>query len=540
MFTDVILMAKKIIKNEKKAEGVVGGSLRDGGIITCKAKVIDIEAGARAVVLNEDQAKAEGIYLGNRVRLKSEGKESIAIVDVSDHMVKPGEILMFADSAKQMNVKNGDNVNIWFAHRPSSIDYIKKKMDGKPLNESEIKTIISELMDNKLSEVELACFITSVYVRGLSPEETVSLTNAICNSGETLDLGKKPVVDKHCSGGVAGNRTTMLLVPIIAAAGLYIPKTSSRAITSAAGTADTMEVLAPVNFDIDEMRETVLKTHGCMVWGGGVSLAPADDKLIRIRYPLSLDPREALIASILAKKKSVGAEYVVIDIPTGRGSKHEDTVAAQGLAQEFLEIGAKLGMKIEVLITDGSDPIGNGIGPGLECRDVLWALSGDPRGPADLIDKSCQLAGVLLELCGKVDKGKGYSAAKLLLENGKAYKKMLEIIDAQGGNPKVKIDDLPIGQYKYEVKADKDGRISHADNKILSKIARAAGAPKSPGAGVYLHAEKGDKVKKGDVLFEIISDTEGKLDFAIKSLESLEPIELQKVIIGKIGGNNQV
>lgn len=344
--------------------------------------------------------------------------------------------------------------------------------------------------------------------------------------------GTAPVCVHNCIGGVAGNRTTMVLVPILAAAGIYIPKTSSRAITSAAGTADTMEVLAPVVLDIQELRKVVLKTKGCIVWGGAINLAPVDDKLIRIRHSLHLDPRGLLLASILGKKKAVGAEYIVVDIPIGRGAKIEDEKDGRDLAKDFIEVGERLTMKTRCVITDGSDPIGYGVGPGLECRDVLNVLKGN--GPLELQDKSCLLAGNIFELLGRAPPGKGASLAVDIIKSGKAYDKLMEIVEAQGGNPKIKIDDLPIGSFRYEVKSERSGRISHVDNKKISKIARAAGAPKDQGAGIIMHCEMGDKVNVGDTLFEIIAESEEKLSFAIKLFEELEPIEMQKIFIGAV------
>jgi AMP phosphorylase len=324
----------------------------------------------------------------------------------------------------------------------------------------------------------------------------------------------------------------MVIVPIIAVAGLYIPKTSSRSITSAAGTADTMETLCSVSFDIEEMRSIVHKAHGCVVWGGALKLASADDKLIKIRNPLSLDPKGVMLASILAKKKSVGAEYVIIDIPIGRGAKIADKAEAKRLADDFISIGKRLGMKLEVMITDGSEPIGKGVGPALECKDVLGVLSNG--GPWDLREKSCQLAGALLEMAGKVKKGRGAEVASQIISSGKALEKFREIVELQGGKPGIGLQDVPAARYVYQVKAESDGRIYHLDNKMLSKIARAAGAPNDKAAGVLIIKERGDIVRRGDVLFEIHSDSETKLDFAIKALEGWEPVELRKVVLGSI------
>jgi len=494
-----------------------------------KAKIFDIETGKNIVVLNEDEAREMDMLIGDRVLLTKGGKKCIAIVDLSTTLVKRGEIALFSDTSCGIGARHGEMIGVSITSNPASVEIIKKKMDGGNLRNDEIKNVIDEIMENKLSETELASFVVSLYIRGLSNDETVYLTNAIVGSGSTLDLGVHPVVDKHCSGGVAGNRTTMVLVPIIAAAGLYIPKTSARSITSPAGTADTMEVLAPVTVKLDEMKDIVLKTHGCVVWGGAMDLAAADDKLIRIRNSMRLDPKGVLLASILAKKKSVGAEYVMIDIPVGRGAKIEDGRVANDLAKDFLEIGEKLGMKAECYVTVGNGPIGEGIGPALEARDVLKVLQG--QGPYDLTEKSLVLAGALLELCGKVEKGRGYAVAGDLLKSGKALEKMREIIGAQGGNSKVKVEDIPIGSYKEGVKAVREGRIHHVDNKIISKIARAAGAPKSKGAGVLMHVRQGDKVKVGDVLFDIISESETKLSIALDIAAKSEAVEMEKVVL---------
>ncbi|MEM2963406.1 MAG: AMP phosphorylase [Candidatus Anstonellales archaeon] len=498
----------------------------------CTVHHFDMTAGRKIVVLNEEEAIENDIYPSYRVLLEHNKRKTIAIVNLSRDHIKRGEIGIYEEVAEELGVGDGDKILIRQMEKPESMEYIKKKLDGKELSQSEIDAIIQDLMENRLSESELSAFITGMYIRGSTENEVVALTNAIVNSGETLNLQKKPIADKHCIGGIAGNRTTMLIVPICAAAGVYIPKTSSRSITSAAGTADTMEVLCNVELSIEEVRRVVLKAHGCIVWGGAMELASADDKLIRIRHPLSLDPWGIMLASILAKKKSVGAQYIVIDIPAGRGAKITDQKVASKLARDFLVLGNRLGMKIESLITDGTDPIGKGVGPALECRDVLEVLEGG--GPIDLRDKSCQMAGILLELCGKVKKGLGYEVANRLIDSGKALAKLKEIIELQGGDPKVTSKDIEVGKYTYDVVAEKTGRIAHVDNRLISKIARAAGAPTDKGAGLYMNFEKGDKVKQGDVLYTIYAESESKLSFAIKTLEAWEAFELQKIILSTV------
>lgn len=498
----------------------------------CEIKILKINAGKNIVILNEEEAKEHDIYSGYRTMLKIGKNELICIVDVSNEMIKPGEIGVYSDVEKKLSLVSGQKVEIVHMNRPESITYIKKKLDNVSLTEKEVRTIVNDIMEDRLSEVETSAWITSAYINGFSDDEIIALAKATYESGERLDLGKKIVLDKHCIGGVAGNRTTMLVVPIIAAAGLYIPKTSSRSITSASGTADTMEVLCNVTFSIEELKDIVLKAKGAMVWGGGMSLAPVDDKLIKVRHPLSLDPEGMLLASILGKKKSVGATHVIIDIPIGRGVKVPYVERGNELARHFIRVGQKLDMNIEALITDGSEPIGNGIGPALECIDVLQVLEG--KGPDDLRHKSILMAGKLFELCNKCKKGEGYGIAEKLVQNGKALEKFREIVGLQGGNEKVKVSDIKPGEYSATIKSVVDGNIFHIDNKTMSKIARIAGAPRDKGAGVFLHKSRGNQVRKGEPIFTIYAESETKLDFAIKALEGLEPIEMRKILLGSI------
>ncbi|MBI5047254.1 AMP phosphorylase [Candidatus Micrarchaeota archaeon] len=498
----------------------------------CKVKTIDIYTGKNIIVLNKEEAQEHDIYSGYRTMIKCKGKEIIALVDVSDQIVGPGEVGIFKDFLTNTKMKKGDTVEIVHLDQPASIHYIKKKLDKGTLRDSEIKTIVNEIMQDRLSEIETTAWISAAYINGFSDDEIIALAEATVESGEQLKLGKHPIVDKHCIGGVAGNRTTMVVVPILAAAGIYIPKTSSRSITSASGTSDTMEVLADVTFNIDELKSIVLKAKGAIVWGGGMKLAPVDDKLIRIRHPLSLDPEGMLLASILGKKKCVGAEYVLIDIPVGRGVKVPYVERGNELGKHFIRVGERLGMKVEVLITDGAEPVGNGIGPALECIDVLQVLEGD--GPDDLHHKSLLMAGKLLERVGKASKGKGYQIAEQIVNSGKALSKFKEIVQLQGGNSRIKSTDIEIGQYTHTINSEVSGSIFHIDNKTMSKIARIAGAPRDQGAGVLLHRLRGDRVEKGDKLFTIYAESEAKLDFALKAIDGWEPIEMRKMLLGSM------
>ena len=336
----------------------------------------------------------------------------------------------------------------------------------------------------------------------------------LCVEGYENFVGGNGAIFLHNSiGGVPGHKTTMILVPIIASCGIAIPKTSSRAITSASGTADTAETLMPVSLDVEEMKRVVEKTDGCIVWGGSLHLAPADDIFVRIEYPLSIDP--LMIPSIMAKKKAVGATHLIIDIPCGRGTKVKTIGDADLLAKDFIEVGRRLGIRTRCAVTYGEQPIGYTIGPALEAKESLEVLMRRRRVP-DLEDKVIQVAGMLLEMIGKTNSKKIISRA---LNSRKAEKKMREIIAAQGGNEKIKPEDIPIGRYKLDVTAKRDGVILWINNGSLVEVARAAGSPKNKGAGIQLYKKLGDPVKKGEKIFTVYSEKAVKLARAEKALE---------------------
>ncbi|HSQ52858.1 MAG TPA: thymidine phosphorylase, partial [Acidobacteriota bacterium] len=331
-------------------------------------------------------------------------------------------------------------------------------------------------------------------------------------------------LDKHSIGGVPGDKTTILVIPIVAAAGFTIPKTSSRAITSPAGTADRVEVLCPVNLSCEEMQKVVKKTNACLAWGGALDLAPADDLLIQVEYPLSIDP--LLLPSIMSKKKAIGADYVVVDIPTGRGAKIKTIGEAQSLAQEFIELGKRLDMNIQCAVTFGEQPIGYAIGPALEAKEALSTLMG--KGPIDLVNKAASLAGLLFEMMGISN---GAQKAKSLIKSGKAEKKLREIIAAQGGNPEVKPEDIETGPETIAVTTKEKGRVQWINNRAMAQIAREAGAPKNRGSGVLLNKKLGNKVTESDVIYTIFSENTQKLNSAAALAKNLNPIG----VTGKFG-----
>jgi AMP phosphorylase len=362
--------------------------------------------------------------------------------------------------------------------------------------------------------------------------EITDLTKAMVETGETIQIDKKPLFDFHSIGGVPGNKVTLLVVPILVAAGLTVPKTSSRAISSACGTADIFEVLANVTLTAEEIKSITESVGGIIAWGGGVNIAPADDLIIRAEYPLAIDPYSQVIASVVAKKKAVGAEYFLLDIPIGPETKVPDEELAKRYARDFMDLGERLGIKVECAITFGGQPIGRTIGPALEAKEAMMALEGK-EAAGSLIEKACGLAGIMLEMGGIVHSN-GKDRAKKILSDGSALAKMKEIIKAQGGDPNITSEEIPIGEFKHDILTPSGGYVSYIHNKNLVKIARAAGAPKDKGAGIILKKKGGDKMEKGEVLYTIVADNERKLQTARSIAQQLLPIKIEGMILQKI------
>ncbi len=484
-----------------------------------KIKDMDITSGSPLVaIINKRDAERLDLHPLDRIKIKKGSKIETVVIDIAESKksVKPGYIGVFEEVIKSLSLKSSDKVSIILARKPLSLEFIKNKLDGKKLNGKEIDQIVWDIVHNKLSDVELTYFVSACYTNVMDFDETIMLTKSIAKNGTTLNLKKHPIIDKHSIGGVPGNRTTMIIVPIIAAAGLYIPKTSSRSITSPSGTADTMEVLADVSFSIEKMRKIVYKTKGCIVWGGALNLAPADDKIIKVERPLSIDAESQLLASIMAKKLSVGSTHILIDIPAGNDTKVKNITEALKLKRDFEKIGKRLKRNIKVLITNGRQPVGNGIGPALEARDVLWVLKRDPRRPLDLEKKCIMMCSNIFKMVGIED---GYKKADDILDSGKAYQKMVDIIKAQGGK-KFIAKDIKIGKYASDILSKNSGKVIDIDNILISRIARICGAPSDKGAGIYLYKHIGDSVKKGEKLFTVYAESKQKLEYAKEDINS--------------------
>ncbi len=497
----------------------------------------------RIVVMDDEDAFELGAKPGDRVKLHHldatgniQEPGIIAIVDVATgEKLMPRGVVGFYDelSAKLELTDDDKEIEIQVSAKPPSFDAIKNKIKGRELSTSEIQSIINDCTHENLLDIEKAAFIVALEVRGLTDREVVDLTNAMTYSGEVLDFGPE-VYDKHSTGGVPGNKVSLLIVPICASAGLFIPKTSTRAITSPSGTADSMEVLAPVAFSKEKVLKILREDRAGILWGGALDSAPADNALIRIEKPLSMDPFGLMIASILCKKLAMGVHRLVLDIPCGKGTKFPTIDDGRKFAIRFKTIGEQVGIKTICLLTAAEQPIGHAVGPALEAREALMILRDISAGPSSLLNKSCELAGILLEMAGKAAEGEGKHMAKEIIKNGQAYEAMKRIIEVQGGDPNVLPDDIKIGPYKAEMKATTAGVITKVINKYVNKIAKLAGCPGMKEAGIVIGPKIGQSVNIGDVLFTIYSANERNLKVAVEYYNKHPPQILGGMTLEKI------
>lgn len=479
-----------------------------------KVKNIQLDtASENTVLLSRDCSlyRAEEFAVLKKIEVRYDNRILLATLVISDDPLLVGhdELGVANPAFRRLGLPDGATVEIKQAAPPASLDAVRSKISGAEMTEQEINSIISDISAFRYSPMEVAAFLVST-ANFMTTDEVLALTRAMSNSGARLNWGKPIVVDKHCIGGIPGNRTSMIVVPIVAAHGLTMPKTSSRAITSSAGTADTMEVLARVDLRMEEMRTVVEKEKSCLVWGGHVNLSPADDVLISVERPLRIDTREQMVASILSKKIAAGSTHLLIDIPVGPSAKMRSRAEAIRLRKLFEFVGDQVGLHLDVVFTDGSQPVGRGIGPALEARDVMAVLRNAADSPGDLRARALFLAGRVLEFDPDLRGGAGRARAEELLDSGAALAKMEAIISAQGEPPGA----AALGAITEDVLADRDGVVDGMDCFRLGRVARLAGAPMDKGAGIDLFKKVGDPVVKGEALYRIHSCFQSDFEFA--------------------------
>jgi len=409
-----------------------------------------------------------------------------------------------------------------------AIESIQKKLLGKKLSYREIYAVMDEISHEKLSDVLTTYFVASSFKDGYTPQELFYFTKAMVETGNKLKFSGL-VADKHSVGGIAGTRTTMIIVPIIAAAGFKIPKISSRAITTPAGTADVMEAVAKVEFTPKEITKIVNEVGGCIAWNGKLGIAPADDIIIRVEEPLAFESFDKIIISVMAKKVAAGTTHLVLDIPIGKTAKIHRFSDGEEVAKKFKNLAERFGIKVACDVNETLEPAGRGIGPILEVRDVLYVLEQKTDRPLRLEAKSVRLAGELLDLCYKEKKIKknGEDEARKILESGTALTKFQEIVKRQGGVHKITSDSLQLAKNKFDVKSSKSGKIKDINNHNLNTVAKILGAPDDKKAGIYLLKKLDHSVSKNEVVFTLYSEDKYRLKEAEATLRNLPIFKIE-------------
>ncbi|SHH05451.1 thymidine phosphorylase family protein [Massilia sp. CF038] len=454
--------------------------------------------------------KSEGFEARSRIELWRAGTCVVATLNVVHFDLLAGDEIGLSEAAwRALGGDDGDAVLVNHPAPLLSFSSVRAKIYGRPLTGDAAGAIISDVSAGRYSDIELAAFITACSGGRLDTAETIALTRAMAGAGQRLHWDSDIVVDKHCVGGLPGNRTTLLVVPIVAACGLIMPKTSSRAITSPAGTADAMETLAPVALGLPDMRRVVEQEGGCIVWGGAVALSPADDLLIRVERPLGLDSDGMLVASVLSKKIAAGSTHVVIDIPVGRTVKVRSADSARALGERLIQVGAALGITVQVVASDGTQPVGRGIGPALEAFDVLAVLQNQADAPDDLRQRALLLAASVLEMGGRAGPGQGMALARETLASGLAWRKFQSICEAQGG-----MRSPPRSAHTHVLEAQHRGQVVAIDNRLLAQVAKLAGAPTAKAAGLVFHAPLGTTLEVGQPLLTLHAESPGALAYA--------------------------
>ena len=458
-----------------------------------------------------DRARVFGID-----RQTGRQREITGVLNVcGNDLIEADEIGLSQEAFRDLGLPDGAAVGASFAAAPMSVDLVRGKLRGKRLGRSDFDAILSDVAAHRYSRVELSMFVLSFAFQKFDLAELTDYTLAMIATGEQLTFDDSIVADKHCIGGVPGNRTTMILVPILAELGLKVPKTSSRAITSPSGTGDTMAALADVALSAERLYRVVEEVGGCIAWGGALELAPADDILITVERPMEIDTEAQMVASILAKKKTAGATHVLIDIPVGPSAKVKTAEAAERLAGLFRAVGERIGLRLEIVTTEVDGPIGYGIGPRLEALDVLSVLRCEAGAPADLREKSLMLAGRLLEMTG-VEATRAYEAARRTLDSGAALSRFERIVTAQGRR-----EVPPEARWRRDFASAQAGRIAQIDCWQISRVAKRAGAPSNPSAGVKLFKNVGDTVMRGEPIFEIHAESDTQLQAALEYSNSV-------------------
>ena len=492
-------------------------------IFSAKIVSFDIQNGSgHIVMLNAEQASSYGIKDDDKISLIRKNEEFVVDVALSDKYVQANEIWVTKDFLAEYPVMEWDTVIVSFVkNNPLSMQAIRKKMLWKRISDEEIDAIIEDIKDNKIHDLVLAYYVATSFFYKSDIHELAYTTKA---TAYTWDMYRFPgiVAGKYCIWWVPGNETTMIVIPILASLWITVPKTFSKAITSPAATGECVNVLMDIEFDKQEVIRLTDKVWACLVWNEKLNLAPVNDRIIKVSSPLGMEPYARMISSIMAKNYAMGINHCLIDIPMWPTAKVATMKDAKRVAKRFKEIWEYLWIKMDVEITDGSQPIGRWIWACLQAREALRILQQHKNKSEDLEKKAIFLASKILILCWTANTmSNAEKLVKAQLTNWEAWKKMQEIIKAQNGDSSIKSEDIQLGKFSHDVIAEKDCIITKVDMKHLNTMVRWLWAPKEYQAWIYLHKRLWDKVKKWEVIYTMYSPSANKLNL-------VKEVQLQK------------
>ena len=431
-----------------------------------------------------------------------------------------------------------------------AIDVIRKKRDAGELSRSEIESLVSAYTSGHIPDYQVSAWLMAVVLRGMTRAETAALTDAMLRSGEVLDLSSLPgkKVDKHSTGGV-GDKTSLVLAPLAAAAGITVPMISGRGLGHTGGTLDKLEAIPgfSVNLSVAQFRR-VLETCGCAMIGQTDEIAPADRKLYALRDVTGTVESPYLIcASIMSKKLAEGIDALVLDVKTGSGAFMKTEEDAAFLAELMVETGERMGKQIVALITDMDQPLGSMIGNALEVVEVIEILRGE--GPEDLRQLCLELAGWMLQLGGVANTvTEGKKLSEKLIASGKALDKFRQMVELQGGDPRV-IDDpgkLPRARHTMTLSSPRSGYISSVQCEQVGTACVILGGGRErkedsvdPTVGIVLHKKVGDAVSIGEPLATVHYNDEALADRArellVKSYKITDlPVQEKRPLIHRV------
>ncbi len=487
------------------------------------ARHTDVIMSDAVVLMNRDDSLKLGVGPSDRVCIT--GTESVVCaVTISDTVVPKGTLALPVNVQNRCHVADGDMVDVFYSPMPESVRSIRKKINGTVLTREEIGSVITDIMEGRLSDTEIIAFVSAFNINNAVLDEISFLAEAMAGTGRKIRLKYGRIYDLHSLGGISGNKITPIVVSIVASEGLVIPKMSSRAVSSACGTADFVSTFCDVEMNSDRLVDAIDKVRGVFVCGNE-DYAPVGRRIIRVEKPMGIDPLPTMMASIMSKKLAIGITDLVLDIPVGKYSKISDLEEAEGYAKGFIRLGERIGVNVRCLITGAEEPIGYSVGPVMEAEECIRILENGDGDPF-LVDKACSIAGAILEMAGI---GNGTARALDSLRSRRAHDAFLKIVEAQGGNPGLRSSDLNRGMYSKDIHAKKSGYVQYIDNHGAIAIAKAAGAPGDTGAGIEFLHKTGDRVSEGDVLFRIYAESGSKLERAVDSARSRRPMKVEPI-----------